>query len=195
MNIAILVSGRGSNMKNIIDWVENQTDDKIRVSLIISDNSDAKGLVVARRKNIKAIFIAADPFKTKLSGISEEVYISILKKENIDLICLAGFMRVVKTKILKEFKNKIINIHPSLLPKYKGLNTHQRVLENHEKETGCTVHWVDETIDGGKIITQKKVAISEDDDEKSLAKKVMSQEHIAYREALEKIIQERKYRY
>lgn len=192
MNIAIFISGKGSNMENIINWVEEQKNlqqkSKIKISLVISDNPDAKGLMTARKKNIKAIFIPATPFKTKLEGESEQIYISFLKREKIDLICLAGFMRVVKSKLLKEFSRKIINIHPSLLPKYKGLNTHQRVLENKETKTGCTVHWVDETIDGGEIIVQKKVTITQEDDEKSLAKKVMQKEHLAYREALQKII-------
>jgi formyltetrahydrofolate-dependent phosphoribosylglycinamide formyltransferase len=112
----------------------------------------------------------------------------ILKKNKIDLICLAGFMKILTNNFIKKFKGKILNIHPSLLPKYKGLNTHQRVINNNEKFTGCTVHYVNYKLDSGKIILQKKVRIFRNDNSQKLAKRVLKQEHLLYPKALKKVL-------
>ena len=125
-------------------------------------------------------------FKNK--KFSENKLLSILNINNIDMICLAGFMKILSGDLIKKFKGNILNIHPSLLPKYKGLNTHERVLNNKEKYSGCTVHFVNSRLDSGKIILQKKVRISKKDTASSLAKKILAQEHKLYPKAISKIL-------
>ena len=178
---AVFISGTGSNLKSLIKF--SKTDrSPISVEFIVSNNSKARGLNFAKKYNIKKKIIN---FKNK--NLSESRLLSILKINNIEMICLAGFMKILSKNFIKKFKGKILNIHPSLLPKYKGLNTHRRALNNKEKYSGCTVHFVNAKLDSGKIILQKKVKISKNETEASLAKKVLAQEHKLYPEAILKV--------
>ena len=181
-NIAVFISGRGSNLKSIIKY-SKQKKTCYNVRVVISNKKKVGGLLIAKKYNIKNYFI--DFTKSKRLG---NKVIKILKKENIDLICLAGFMKILPTYFIKLYNGKIVNIHPSLLPKYKGLNTHKRVISNGEKFTGCTVHFVNRYLDSGKIIFQKKVLINKNDNAKSIEKKVLKMEHKIYPEAIEKVL-------
>ncbi len=180
--IAVFISGKGSNLKNLIDHSYKKKS-KFTISLIISNNSKAIGLKYSKQFKIKKKIIN---YKNK--KIAEYSLINKLKKENIQLICLAGFMKILSKNFINKFKGIIINIHPSLLPKYKGLNTHSRVITNKDKYSGCTVHYVNSKLDSGKIILQKKVKIFKNDTPKILAKRVLVQEHILYPKALNKIL-------
>tara|TARA_Y100000768_G_scaffold259126_1_gene197145 strand:+ start:120 stop:701 length:582 start_codon:yes stop_codon:yes gene_type:complete len=178
---AVFISGTGSNLKSLIKFSKNNKS-PICIELIISNNSKAKGLNYAKIYKIKKKVLN---FKNK--NLSENKLLSILKINNIEMICLAGFMRILSKKFIKNFKGKILNIHPSLLPKYKGLNTHERALNNKEKYSGCTVHFVNSKLDSGKKILQKKVKISKNETKASLAKKVLVQEHKLYPKAILKV--------
>ena len=181
-NIAVFISGTGTNFKNLIQY-SLKKQSKFKIKLVVSNNSNAKGLEYAKKFKIKKKIIN---YKNLTNS---EIYIlNDLNKENINIICLAGFMRILTANFIKKFKGKIINIHPSLLPKYKGLNTHQRALDNKEKYSGCTVHYVNSKLDAGKIILQKKVKIYKNDTSKKLSKRILKQEHLLYPKALEKII-------
>ena len=178
---AVFISGRGSNLKSLIKFSKTYKS-PISINLIVSNNSKAKGLDYGKKFNIKKKVLN---FKNK--KLSENKILSVLKKDNIEMICLAGFMKVLSKNFIKKFKGKILNIHPSLLPKYKGLNTHQRVLENKEKYSGCTVHFVNSRLDSGKIILQKKIKITKNETKNSLVKKVLVQEHKLYPKAILKV--------
>lgn len=175
--VAVFISGNGSNLLNIIKFSFTKKS-PISVDLIISDKQNANGLRYAKIYNIKQKIFN---FNRK-SNI--KILLSTLSKSNISLILLAGFMKILPKEFIKNFKGKILNIHPSLLPKYKGLNTHSRVIKNREKYTGCTVHYVNYKLDSGKIIIQKRVRINKYDNPKSLAKKVLKQEHNIYPKAI-----------
>ena len=151
--------------------------------MVVSKKKNAKGLGYAKRNNIKREIIN---YKNKKKA--ESKILKLLNKNKIDLICLAGFMKILSKRIIKKYKNKILNIHPSLLPKYKGLNTHKRVIMNKETFTGCTVHMVNSKLDAGKIILQKKMKIFKKDNEKSLAKRLLKIENKMYPEAIKKFI-------
>ena len=181
INTAVFISGTGSNFKNLIEFSKTKKS-KIDIKIVISNNSKAKGLNFAKRFKIQKKII-------NYSNINkaENQILKYLNKNKIQLICLAGFMKVLTSKFIKKFKGKILNIHPSLLPNYKGLNTHQRVLENNEKYSGCTVHYVNTKLDGGKIILQKKIKVYKNDTPKSLAKRILKQEHILYKKAINKV--------
>ena len=185
MRIGLLISGRGSNMEVIIR--KSLSSKNIKVECVISDRKEAKGLKVAKALNIDIIYLNPGKFKTKLSEEAEKEYIDFLKAKEIDLVCLCGFMRVVKVDLIQAFKNRILNIHPSLLPRYKGLNVHKRVLFAGEKESGCTIHLVNEEIDGGRILAQRKVKILAEETEESLSKKVLEEEHKVYFQVIEEI--------
>ena len=178
---AVFISGTGSNLKSLIKF-SRTTKSPISIDFVVSDKSKAKGLNYAKLYNIKKKILN---FKNK--NISENKLLSILKINNIELICLAGFMKILSKNFIKKFKGKILNIHPSLLPKYKGLNTHERALNNKEKYSGCTVHFVNSKLDSGKIILQKKVKISKNETRVSLAKKILVQEHRLYPKAILKV--------
>ncbi len=182
INVAVFISGKGSNLENLIKSAKNKNS-KFKISLIISNNSKALGLKFAKKFNIKKKIVNFT--KTKLI---EKNLLMDLKKKNINIICLAGFMKILSKNFIKRFNGKILNIHPSLLPKYKGLNTHLRVILNKERYSGCTVHFVNSKLDSGKIILQKKVKILKKDTVKSLAARVLIQEHALYPKALNKII-------
>ena len=178
---AVLISGKGINLENLIKFSKKKIS-PISINLIISNTSYAKGLKYSKKYNIqkKVIF-----FKNK--KLAEKKIFKILFKKNINLICLAGFMKILSKNFIKKFKGKIINIHPSLLPKYKGLNTHKKAIENNDKYAGCSVHFVTAKIDSGKIIMQKKVRIKKNDTIYSLSKKVLKKEHLLYPAAIKKI--------
>ena len=178
---AVFISGTGSNLKSLIQFTKKKNS-PISIELIISDNPKAKGLKFG--KNFK---ILNKVFNYKNKIIAEKKIISEINNKKIKLICLAGFMRILSKNFIKRFKGKILNIHPSLLPKYKGLNTHQRAISNNEKYSGCTVHFVNSRLDSGKIILQKKVKISKFDTAKSLANKILIQEHKLYPKAIRKV--------
>ena len=178
---AVFISGTGSNLKSLIKFSKNNKS-PICVELIVSNNSKAKGLNYAKIYKIKKKVLN---FKKK--NLSENKLLSILKINNIEMICLAGFMKILSKNFIKKFKGKILNIHPSLLPKYKGLNTHERALNNKEKYSGCTVHFVNSRLDSGKIILQKKVKISKNETIASLTKKILVQEHKLYPLAISKV--------
>ena len=178
---AVFISGKGSNLKSLIKFSKIK-DSPISIELIISSNLKAKGL-----KYGKIFKIKKKVFDFKNKSISENRLISTLKKNEIKMIFLAGFMKILSKSFIKRFKGKILNIHPSLLPKYKGLNTHRRALDNNEKNSGCTVHFVNSKLDSGKIILQKKVKVLKNETEQSLAKKILIEEHKLYPKAILKI--------
>ena len=178
---AVFISGTGSNLKSLIQF-SRTAKSPISIDFVISNNFKAKGLNYAKKFKIKKKVLN---FKNK--KLSEKKLLSILNINNIDMICLAGFMKILSGNFIKKFKGNILNIHPSLLPKYKGLNTHERVLNNKEKYSGCTVHFVNSRLDSGKIILQKKVKISKKETEASLAKKILAQEHKLYPKAILKV--------
>ena len=179
---AVFISGNGSNLKSLIKFSRSNKS-PISIKLIISNNSKAKGLSYGKIFKIKKRVI-----NFRNTKIFDNKLITILRKNQIEMICLAGFMKILSKYFLKKFSGKIINIHPSLLPKYKGLNTHKRALINKEKYSGCTVHFVNSKLDSGKIILQKRVKISKNETEKSLAKKILIQEHKIYPKAISKIL-------
>jgi len=178
---AVFISGTGSNLKSLIKFSKTKKS-PISVELIVSNNFKAKGLNFGKIYKIKK-----KVFNFKNKNLGENKLLSDLKKNNIEMICLAGFMKILSKNFIKKFKGKILNIHPSLLPKYKGLNTHKRALNNKEKYSGCTVHFVNSRLDSGKIIIQKRVKILKNDTESSLAKKILAQEHKLYPKAILKI--------
>ena len=182
IRIAVFISGTGSNLHNLIKHSKLKRSN-FSVLFIFSDDKNAKGLNYAKKFKI--------PFKVlnfKNKTNSENQLLEYLKTKYIKIICLAGFMKILSAKFIRKFDGKIINIHPSLLPKYKGLNTHQRVLDNFESYSGCTVHYVNEKLDAGKIILQKRVRVYKRDNAISLAKRVLKQEHKIYPLALNKVI-------
>ena len=180
-NVAVFISGTGSNLKSLIKFSKLKKS-PIIIKLIISNNSKAKGLQYA---NIYKIKKKVFDFKNILS---EKKVINELKNNDIHLICLAGFMKILSKSFINNFKGKILNIHPSLLPKYKGLNTHERAIRNKDKYSGCSVHFVNSRLDSGKIISQKKVRINKFDTPKTLAKKILTKEHKLYPAAIIKAL-------
>ena len=178
---AVFISGTGSNLKNLIQF-SFLNKSPIKISLIISNNKRAKGLNFADRYKIKKKVYNFSNKKKSESSILKQ-----LKINKVSLICLAGFMKILSPNFIKKFKGIILNIHPSLLPKYKGLNTHERVLQNREKYSGCTVHYVNSRLDSGKIILQAKVKILKKETPSSLKKKILKQEHLLYCKAINKV--------
>ena len=178
---AVFISGKGSNLNSLIKFSKLKNS-PIIISMIVSNNTKSKGLAYGKIHNIKKKIF---DFKNTLS---EKKIINELEKNQINLICLAGFMKILSKNFIKNFKGKIINIHPSLLPKYKGLNTHARVIKNKEKFSGCTVHFVTSKLDAGKIIMQEKVKITNKDSAFSLKKKVLKKEHKIYPTAIKKVL-------
>jgi len=178
---AVFISGRGSNLNNLIKFSKKKKS-PIKIDLVIS-NKKAKGLKFADQYKIKKKIIDYQNNK-----IAEKNILIILKKKKIKFICLCGFMRIITNNFIKKFNGKIINIHPSYLPKYKGLNTSARALANNEKFSGCTVHYVTAKLDSGRIIMQKKIKITKNETEKSLDKKIITEEHKLYPKAILKIL-------
>jgi len=178
---AVFISGTGSNLKNLIKFSLKKVS-PIEVNLIVSNNVKAKGLKFAKLYKIKK-----KVYNYNEKKVSEKRILKDLKLNDIKLICLAGFMKILSKDFIRKFKGKILNIHPSLLPKYKGLNTHYRAIQNKEKYSGCTVHLVNSKLDSGKIILQKKVKLSKKETPSSLQKKILKHEHILYPRAIRKI--------
>ena len=179
---AVFISGKGSNLKNLIKFSLRKVS-PIEINLVISNNVKAKGLKFAKLYKIKKKIYNYDKKK-----ISEKRILKDLKSNDIKLICLAGFMKILSKDFIRKFRGKILNIHPSLLPKYKGLNTHYRAIQNKEKYSGCTVHLVNSKLDSGKIILQKKVKLSKKETPSSLQKKILKHEHILYPRAISKVL-------
>ena len=182
INTAVFISGRGSNLISLIKYSKHKNS-KIKINLIISNNKFSKGLEFAKKNKIKYHVINYSKKKQ-----AEHKILVYLRKNKIDLVCLAGFMKILSSDFINKFKKPILNIHPSLLPKYKGLNTHRRAIKNKDKFSGATVHLVSPKLDSGKIILQKKVKISNIETENTLAKKVLKIEHKIYPAAIEKIL-------
>jgi phosphoribosylglycinamide formyltransferase-1 len=181
INIAVFISGTGSNLKSLIKFSKLKNS-PIIIKMIVSNNSKAKGLQYANIYKIKKKIFNFE------NTLSEKKVINELKKRDIHLICLAGFMKILSKSFIKNFKGKILNIHPSLLPKYKGLNTHERAIKNKDKYSGCTVHFVNSRLDSGEIINQKKVKIKKLDTAKTLSKRILIQEHKLYPAAIIKVL-------
>ena len=182
VNTAVFISGTGSNLKSLIKFSLLKKS-PIKINLIVSSNIKAKGLEYAKLYKIKK-----KTYNFKNTSFSEKVLLKDLKINKINLICLAGFMIILSKNFIKKFNGKILNIHPSLLPKYKGLNTHERVIKNKDKFSGCTVHYVNSQLDAGKIIMQKKVKVSKKENPQSLKEKILKQEHQIYPKAISKVI-------
>ena len=177
---AVFISGTGSNLKNLIKFSKTKIS-PILIKLIISSSKKAKGLKYSTQYNIEKKIVNFN------NNFAENKILNYMNKKNIKFICLAGFMKILSKNFIKKFKGKIVNIHPSLLPKYKGLNTYQRALKNKEKFAGCTVHYVTNKLDSGKVILQKKVKIKKNDTVNSLRKKVLKKEHQIYPSAIREI--------
>ena len=179
-NACVFISGAGTNLKALIKG-SREYNYPINIKLIISSNKKAKGLNFAKIYKIPYLVLNLN------NQLNLTLSLNKLKENNISLICLAGYMKVLKKKFIEKYNGKIINIHPSLLPKYKGLNTHSRAIENKDRFSGCTVHYVTKKLDSGKIIMQKKIKITKKDNPTTLAKKVLIQEHKLYPKAILKI--------
>ena len=180
IKIAVFISGTGSNLKNLIIFSKRKN---YEIRLVISNKRNAKGLIFAKQYKTPT-----KVYYFKKSSKEEKKILDILLKKKIKLICLAGFMKILSSSFINKFKGKIVNIHPSLLPKYKGLNTHARVLNNKEKYSGCTVHFVNSKLDSGKVILQKKIKVLRNDTPKTLQKRILKEEHKIYPKALQMII-------
>ncbi|BBM88651.1 phosphoribosylglycinamide formyltransferase [Spirochaetota bacterium] len=193
LRLGILISGRGSNMEAIIRHANKRAmfssvfSRRIEIATVLSDRRDAPGLEIAKEYGIDACYMPPGEFKTKLEGTAEKAYIDYLKQKNVNLICLAGFMRVLKASFLTAFNGRVINIHPSLLPAYPGLNVHKRVLAEKEPKTGCTVHVVSKGIDTGRILEQESLDIETDDTVYRLSQRVLALEHAIYWKVIVKI--------
>ena len=181
ISTAVFISGRGTNLKSLIKFSKKKNS-PINIKLIISNTNKVKGLKYSKVYKIQKKVI---DFKNK--NIAEKKLLNLLSKKKIRFICFAGFMKILSKKFIKKFSGKIVNIHPSLLPKYKGLNTHQKALKNNEKYSGCTVHYITDKVDSGKIILQKKIKIKRKDSLNTLTKKVLLEEHKLYPRAISKV--------
>ena len=178
---AVFISGTGSNLLSLIKFSKLKKS-PISINIVISNNAKSKGLNYSKQFKIKKKI-----YNFKIRNLAEKKILLELKRNEIDLICLAGFMKILSKNFIDNFKGKILNIHPSLLPKFKGLNTHERVLKNKENFSGCTVHYVNSKLDSGKVILQKKVKINKNETSKTLRDKILKQEHKLYPEAIKKI--------
>ena len=183
-NACIFISGKGSNLKNLIKKTRDYNF-PINIKLVISNNKNAQGINHAKINSIPFLII-----NTKKRGF-ENLILTMIKKNKISLICLAGYMKIISKKFIREFRKKIINVHPSLLPDYKGLDTYNRVLKNKEKKTGCTIHFINEKLDDGKIINKKFFFINKDENLKTLKIKTQKLERLAYPEAIIKLYRNR----
>jgi phosphoribosylglycinamide formyltransferase-1 len=184
-NLGILLSGRGSNFVAIADSVDAGRIAEARISVVISNKADAPGIATARQRGLNALVI---PSKGKPREEQDREVVAALKQNNVDLICLAGYMRLLSPWFVQQFPQRILNIHPSLLPAFPGLEAQEQAFAYGVKLSGCTVHFVDEELDHGAIIVQKTVPVLDSDDEHSLAVRILEQEHIAYTEAINGVL-------
>jgi phosphoribosylglycinamide formyltransferase-1 len=183
LRVAVLGSGRGTNCQSIIDAIESGTLNA-KIVCVVSDVKDAFILERARKHGLPALYISGAPFRTKLEGPAEEAYIEALKRHGAEVIALAGFMRIIKPGLLTAYPQRILNIHPALLPAFPGMESWKQALDYGAKVTGCTVHFVDRGTDTGPIVVQKAVPVQETDTAESLHARIQVQEHVAYPEAL-----------
>jgi len=186
IRIAVLVSGRGSNLQAIIDSIENGYLNA-QISVVISDISDAYALERARTHGINAVHI--DPKKSGSKQAYETEILGVLASNNVQLVLLAGYMKILGKTLLDTYKNRILNIHPALLPAFPGLHAQEQAFRHGVKVAGCTVHFVDEELDGGPIILQKCVEVNEDDTPQTLAERILEQEHKIYPEAVKLFVE------
>jgi phosphoribosylglycinamide formyltransferase 1 len=185
-NLGILLSGRGSNFVAIADSVAAKKIPDARIAIVISNRSDAPGIEIARQRGLPTLVI---PSKGKPREEHDRAIVSALQQKKVDLICLAGYMRLLSPWFVQQFPLKIVNIHPSLLPAFPGLEAQEQAFAFGVKVTGCTVHFVDEELDHGAIIVQKTVAVLDSDDERTLSARILEQEHIAYTEAIRIVLE------
>ena len=186
LNIAVFASGKGSNFQSLVDYFKKSN--LVKIKCLICDNIDAKANDIAKASNIPIYNAISKKFKTKLEPEIENEVCKYLITQNIDLIVLAGYMRVIKNDLLDQFENKIINIHPSLLPSFKGLNAVKQAIDTGVKISGCTIHFVDKEIDNGKIIAQSCVSILDKGTVESLHNKIHAEEHKLYPATIEKVV-------
>jgi phosphoribosylglycinamide formyltransferase-1 len=184
-NLGILISGRGSNLEAIANNIANGTIHDARISVVISNRESAGGLEVARRFNIET---AAIPSQGKKREEHDHEVVAALQKNNVHLVCLAGYMRLLSPWFVRQFPRRILNIHPSLLPAFPGLEAQEQAFAYGVKVTGCTVHFVDEELDHGPIIVQRSCTVLDTDTEQTLAARILEQEHIAYSEAINAVL-------
>ncbi len=182
--LGILLSGRGSNFEAIADSIEAGRLEA-EIAVVISNNPRAKGLERARQRGLQAVCI---PSKAMEREAYDRLVVAELRKAQVELVCLAGFMRLLSAYFVEEFPQRILNIHPSLLPSFPGLEAQAQALEHGVKHTGCTVHFVDERLDAGPILIQKAVSVLDSDTEESLAARILEQEHVAYTEAIRLVL-------
>jgi phosphoribosylglycinamide formyltransferase-1 len=180
-SLGILLSGRGSNFVAIADSIDAGRIPDARISIVISNNADAPGIAAARQRGLMALVI---PSKGRPRGEHEREVVAALTQHKVDLVCLAGYMRLLSPWFVQQFPHRILNIHPSLLPAFPGLEAQEQAFAYGVKVSGCTVHLVDEELDHGAIIVQKAIPVHDTDDEHSLAARILQQEHIAYTEAI-----------
>jgi len=180
-NLGILLSGRGSNFVAIADSIDAGRIPGARIAIVISNRAAAPGIVIARQRGLTALVI---PSKGKDRQTHDQEVVAALKQHEVDLICLAGYMRLLSPWFVQQFRGRILNIHPALLPAFPGLEAQQQAFAYGVKVSGCTVHFVDEELDHGAIIVQKTVPVLDTDDEHTLAARILEQEHVAYTEAI-----------
>lgn len=180
-SLGILLSGRGSNFVAIADSIDAGRIPDARIAVVISNKLDAPGIATSRQRGLNTLVIAS---KGKPREEHDRDVVAVLKQNNVDLICLAGYMRMLSPWFVQEFPQRILNIHPSLLPSFPGLEAQEQAFAYGVKIAGCTVHFVDEELDHGAIIVQKAVPVLDDDDDNTLAARILEQEHIAYTEAI-----------
>ena len=183
--IGVFISGRGTNLQSIISASKNENI-PYEVKIVFSDNHSAKGICLAKESGIDTFSLELKNFKNKKEY--EKQILKLIQPYDLRLICLAGFMKILSNEFIEHYPKRILNIHPSLLPKYKGLNTHKRVLENNDDITGCTVHYVNRELDSGEIIIQKTVKVDSSDTVTTLADKVLKQENLIYPEAIKIVL-------
>ena len=185
-SLGILLSGRGSNFVAIADSIDAGRIADARIAVVISNKADAPGIAAARQRALHGVVI---PSKDRSRGEHDREVVATLQQHNVDLICLAGYMRLLSPWFVQQFPRRILNIHPSLLPAFPGLEAQEQAFAYGVKVSGCTVHFVDEELDHGPIIVQKTVSVLDTDDEHTLAKRILEQEHIAYAEAINMVLQ------
>jgi phosphoribosylglycinamide formyltransferase-1 len=184
-NLGTLLSGRGSNFVAIADSIEAGRIPGARIAIVISNRTDAPGIETARKRGLNALVI---PSKGREREAHDREVVAALQEHKVDLVCLAGYMRLLSPWFVQQFPHRILNIHPSLLPAFPGLEAQQQAFAYGVKVSGCTVHFVDEELDHGAIIVQKTVAVLDTDDEHSLAERILAQEHFAYTEAINVVL-------
>src|SRR5882762_2948595 len=179
--IAILISGRGSNMLALADAVREGRVPETEIAVVVSDQPNAAGLGIAQSRNLKTVVVER---RGRSRDEHDRELVTVLQEQRIDFVCLAGFMRLLSAHFLSAYRNRILNIHPSLLPAFPGLDAQKQALEHGVKFSGCTVHFVDQTLDGGPIIAQRIVPVLDEDNEETLSERILEEEHSLYAEAL-----------